>query len=106
MLELVTACKALPDFDTLQIVYPPSPTPSLQCRCHQGKRGLNRPSREQLKQSREEVEGLKDWAIECLENSKVGCREAEGRKRTTLRLIELSPDRPLLGSVEVEVYGV
>lgn len=106
VLELVTVCKALPHFDTFQIVYPPSPTPSSLCRCHQGMRSRRRPSKEQLKQMEQEVKGLKDWTIECLKKSKVRRQEGEGRKRTTLRVIELSPDRPLLGSVEVEVYEV
>ena len=54
--------------------------------------------------------GLKDWAISCLK-SETGSQEGERRKRTTLselRVIELSPDRPLLDSVElnVEVYEI
>ena len=55
------------------------------------------------KRSRDELGGLKDWAISCLK-SETGSQEGERRKRTTLselRVIELSPDRPLLDSVEL-----
>lgn len=97
VLELVIACKVLPDFDTLQIVHFP----------HRGRheaRDRNGNSREP-KRSRDEVKGLKDWMINCLK-SETGRQEEEGRKKTTLRVIKLSPDRPLLSSVEVEVYTV
>ena len=63
-------------------------------------------SREQLKRSRENVKDLKDWAINCLKRSKEGYRGGEERRSTTVRVIELSPDRPLLGSVDVEVCEV
>jgi hypothetical protein len=74
--ELVSACKALPDFDTLQIVHflgtPLSPS-----------------STEQWEQ---ELTGqVKDW-IDHLKKPRTRCREGEGRKKTTLRVIELSPD--------------
>ena len=101
----MTACKGLPDFETLQIVHIPSPTPSLVCNCKTGKRGCHKPSREQLDQTREEVRSLKKWTIECLK-SEVGYREGERRKRTTIRVIRLGPDRPFPGSVEVEEYEV
>ena len=103
VLELITACNALPDFDTLQIVHLPSPTPSLMgCGCNEGVRGRCKPSREQLNQTREEVKGLRDWAIDCLKKSEMG----EGGKRTTLRAIRLDRDHPFSGFVEVEVYEV
>ena len=50
---------------------------------------------------REYVEGVRDLAIGCLENSKLGCREGKGRKGVTLRVIELSP-RPRIGVVYPE----
>ena len=106
VLQLVIACKALPDFDTLQIVHSPSLTPGLPSRCHQGVRARHAHSGEQLKRSREDVKDLKDWAINCLKRSKGGCQEGEGRRGTTVRVIELSPDRSLLGSVDVEVREV
>ena len=52
------------------------------------------------------MKDLKDWAINCLKRSKGGCQEGEGRRGTTVRVIELSPDRSLLGSVDVEVREV
>ena len=98
--ELITACRGLPDFDTLQIVHLPSPTPSLICDCKKGVRGCHKPSREQLDQTKEEVRGLKKWAVQCLKKSEVGT------KKTTLRVIELGPDRPFPGSVQVKAYEV
>jgi hypothetical protein len=91
-LELVHACKALPDFDTLQIVHflgnPLSP--SLTDQWDQALR-----------------DQAKDW-IDCLKKTKMGCQEEVGRKKSTLRVIQLSPDLPMphLGSVKVEVYEV
>ena len=105
VLELITVCKGLPDFDTLQIVHLPSLTPSLICDCKKGMRGCHKPSGEQLDQTREEVKGLKKWAIGCLKKLEMECQEGEGRK-TTLRVIKLGPDRPFPGPVQVKVYEV
>ena len=105
MSDLITACRGLPDFDTLQIVHLPSLTPSLKCDCEMGMRGCHKPSREQLDQTREEVRDLKKWAVQCLK-SEVGCREGERRGRATMRVIRLGPDRPFPGSVEVKEYEV
>ena len=59
---------------------------------------------------REEVKGLKDCAIECFKKSNTGCQDGVKRKKTTLRVIELSSDRPhsrfQLGPVTVEEYEV
>ena len=64
---------------------------------------------------REEVEDVKGWATGCLQNAKTGPHKGGGKKKTTLRLIELSPvPRPgdgtllrfRLGSVKVEEYEV
>ena len=98
VLSLVVACKVLPDFDTLQIVHFPY-------RGRQEVSGYQGYSRERPKRSTDELERLKDWAISCLK-SETGSQEGEGKKRKKLRVIKLSPDRPLLGSVEVEVYEV
>ena len=106
VLGLITACRGLPDFDTLQVVRFPSPTPSLICDCKKGMRGCHKPSNEQLNQAREEVEALKKWAVDCLKKSEIGCQEGEGRKKTTLRVIELGPDRPFPGSVQVKADEV
>ena len=98
VLSLVTTCKMLPDFDTLQIVH-------FSYRGRQEVNGYQGYSGEQPKRSTDELERLKDWAISCLK-SETGSQEGEGKKRKKLRVIKLSPDRPLLGSVKVEVYEV
>ena len=104
--DLITVCKTLPYFDTLQIVHLPSPTPNLICDCKKGMRGCHKPSREQLDQTKEEVKALKKWAVECLKKSEAGRQEGEGKLKTTLRVIELGPDRPFPGSVEVKAHEV
>ena len=108
--ELVNACKALPDFDTLQIVHfllndnlPIS---------YDGATGYsNVPcTNERKQQLRERVKGVKDLAIDSLEKAKAECREREREKKTMLRVIELSPCLSLAGSyldsVKVEVFEV
>ena len=102
--ELVDACKALPDFDTFQILRLLVDTPPRRYAAR---------STEQWKRTlSEEVGGVKDWAVCCLK-AKTGCEEGGGRKRTTLRVIGLNSSlRPgedifrrfHLGSVKVEVY--
>ena len=113
MSELVDACQALPDFDTLQIVhYLPRPSPS--CRVDVPPRGYIIPSVGQQKQeSKEEVNGLKDWAMDCLRKSRTGCQEGEGRKKTMIKVIELGSyvraddlDTSHLDVLEVEEYEV
>jgi len=79
--ELIDACKALPDFGTLQIVHLALDKPPPRCWC--GRTGCGRlgPYTEERKwELREEMEGMKDWAIECLKRPKTG----EGRKEMTL----------------------
>jgi len=46
----------------------------------------------------EQVHGVKDLAMNSLRKAKPGCQEGERRKRTTFRLIELTPSGPLVGS--------
>ena len=112
--ELVTLCKALPDFDTLQIVYIPILPRSPICRC--GKLWCPRHplSVERDQASKNYIKPIKDWAMEYLERPRTECQEGEGsmgialrerlgdvklasskrsetgRKRTTLRVIKLA----------------
>jgi len=39
--------------------------------------------------SREQAEGVKDWALDCLKEPKTGC-DGDGRKKKMLRVVELS----------------
>ena len=110
-LELADACKALPDFATLQIVHFPVVTPLPMCGCGWMRYGSLGPSMERRRQVlREEVKGLKDCAIECFKKPNAGSQDGVRRKKTTLRVIELSSDRPhsrfQLGPVTVEEYEV
>lgn len=104
--EIVTACKTLPDFDTLQIVHFPSalPMPGASTRELYLKQTVS-----QLKRQRELARGrvrfIKEAAMIRLR------QEGEGgtRKKTTVRVIELRSDHPeriVLDSVEVEEYEV
>ena len=96
MSELVIACRALPDFDTLQILYFPTIAPYPICWC-----GNHGPPTEQWDQaSREQSEVMKDLAIATLKVPGAECQEGERRKRTTVRLIELTQAHP--GYVIVE----
>jgi len=107
--ELVNACKALPDFDTLQIAYFFFVTPLPSCACGRSGHGSSSiETREPWAEQRKQIsgtKGVKDLAIECLK-PKAECQEGERRKKTTLRIIELGSDshcRPLfLDSVKVE----
>ena len=108
--ELVIACKALPDFDTLQIVYFPSVKPLMMCGCYRMRYGIlwSEERRKRVLLLREEVECMKDWAMDCLRKPEAGCRDGEARKNTTLRVTELSPASSSvhLGSVRVKEYKV
>ena len=98
--KLVSACEALPYFDTLQIVHGYRPT-------YEEADFSVRRRRQVL---REHVDGAKDVAINCLKELDTGCREGEGRKKTTVRVVELVAGSPYpsfhLDSVMVEVYEV
>ena len=100
--ELVVACKALPDFNTLQIVRSiivPSP---LICRCGWGGCGSRMDSSEQSEQMLgKQTKDIKDWAIECLRKPEAGYREGAER-RSTLRIFKFSPGRPCHSSPKVE----
>ena len=106
-LDLVNACKALPDFDTLQIVrfIPTAPSPDY---ADAWTMSLS-PMRRWEWNLRERLKGVRDLAIDCLRKQKNGCKEGEGRK-TTLRVIELIPyfsvSASHLDSVVVEEYEV
>jgi hypothetical protein len=87
--ELVNACKALPDFDTFQIVH--------GCGLAYVEVG---PGEEQRRWVlRENVDGAKDLAINCLKEPETGYREGVGMKKTTVRVIEL-----LIGSSSPNFY--
>ena len=98
--ELVDACKALLDFDTIQIVhFLPGTGDRLEA--------MGIPSLEPSNQAlREEVKGVREEAIDCLNRLETGGQRGERRKK--LRVIELNPDYPRfhLGPVEVEEYEV
>jgi len=104
--ELANACKALPDFDTLQIVDFPLVSPPLVWmggRLIYGGSFIEGAREEQRKQLLR-MKAVKDSVMDCLE-PKIGCRE-EGRRQTTLRMIELGSDSHrspfYLDSVKVE----
>jgi len=98
-LGLVNACKELPDFDTIQIVY-------FLPRTNRGSIILPF-SGQQSQGLRGQVKGVTDLAIDCLKKLGTGGREGGGRK-TTMRVIELSPDHPMphLGPVKAEGHEV
>jgi len=85
MLELVNACRALPNFDTLQIVHfsLSTPPPTRECwpwQCG----GLASYTEGQKQALREQIQRVKDLAIDCLKEPEKGCQEG-GRKKTALR---------------------
>jgi hypothetical protein len=94
--ELVNACKALPDFDTLQIVYGCQP---MYWELYHSEI----PRRQTL---REHAGYAKDSAINCLREPETGCRERGGRKKITVRVIELVMGNHDPTSVRVEVCEV
>jgi hypothetical protein len=76
---LVNACKALPYFDTFQIVH--------GCRPTYNEADLD--ERQWRRALRERVGSARDLAINCLKEHKTECLEREGRRKTTVRVIEL-----------------
>jgi len=81
--ELIDACKALPDFGMLQIVHLALDRPPPRCWC--GRTGCGRlgPYTEERKRElREQMEGLKDWVINCLKRPKT--KTGEGREEMML----------------------
>jgi hypothetical protein len=58
---------------------------------------------------REDLGNGKDLVINCFKEPETGCREGEGRKKITVRVVELVGDPPpyaYLDSAKVEVYEV
>ena len=98
--ELIVACKALPDFNTLQIVCYRFVPPRLACWCGWGECDRHRSSSEPWDQVwGKQTKDLEAWVIDCLRKPTTGCRDGEGKKKTTLRAIKFSPGRR---SIEVE----
>ena len=71
--ELANACKSLPDLDTFQIVH----------------FALSDGCIRQLHALGENLGSAKDLVINCLKEPKTECREGEGRKKTTVRVVKL-----------------
>lgn len=107
--ELVDACKSLPEFNTIQIVHYLGELPHPPVTPEYGEmEDDSQPSADKWRQaSRDWVNDVKDLAIDCLKKREMGCREGEGRKRTTLRVIKLGryrlPGKHSRGSVRVEL---
>ena len=93
-LELVDACKAPADFDRLQIVHFLPRRPSLTWLNSWLGGQSDRDATQRDKALTEQLNGLKDWLIECLRKPDTGCQDGEGRKMTRLRVIKLGPDDP------------
>ena len=112
MVEVVDVCKELTDFDTLQLVHF-----SLSASGSGSGLGGESVSRLSLmnQASREQVESMKDWALDRLRKRRTGC-EWEGRKKRILKIVELNSSttgpgfphhtRPHLGPVKIEEYEV
>ena len=103
--DLADACKALQDFDTLQVARFPL-VPSLWCSCYEWPDCECGPfpryiGREE-QASEKEMRRLEKWAIECLKRPKIGCPDVAGR-RSVLRSIKFGSS---WRSVEVDEYEV
>ena len=82
--ELVKACKALPDFSTLQITYLTLPD-HLPCWCKWRGLGVTGSCTEAWdRMLREEVDGVRDLAVACLRVVRMGRQQGEGRKQPAL----------------------
>ena len=98
MLKLTVACKALQDFNTLQIVRLPMELPRPRCDCDWDCETLHLSSttRERWEELLERhVKDLGEWTIECLEKARPECLEGEERRRITLRTVEFSNHYPV-----------
>jgi hypothetical protein len=84
MSGLMNVCKALPDFDTLQIVHGFG-------RLHND---TDLSIRQRQQALREHAGCVKELAINCLEERETGWREREGRRKTTVRVVELTTSGP------------
>lgn len=109
MSELVVACKALPDFNTLQIVrLPNTPSPP---GCNSAGSYADfysvRPMEWWEQILKEHLKYLEDWTIDCLKKPKTGRLEREGRRWITLRIIEFGHDHyPSQRYARVKEYEV
>ena len=101
--KLVVACKALPDFGTLQIVRFPMFRPCLVCWYALQEHCNHIPPMEQQEQVLEkQTKDLEGWAADCLKKSRTVFQEGGKRKGTTLRVIKFPRGR----SVNVKEYEV
>jgi len=79
-------CKTLPNFDTLQIVHFSLTTPPPTCLCWPWQcGGLGSYTEPQKQVLREQIRCVKELAIDCLKELEAGCQQGEGRKKTALR---------------------
>ena len=100
MLELVRACRVLPNFDTFQIVYFPNFVPLQATSYRHGdvRVPMNTELPKQQRTARKEAKGVGDLLMECLKLAEM---------KATLRFIELESElsEPLyLDAVKVEEY--
>ena len=111
VLDVVTTCKALPNLDTIQIVYFPCEVPDI-FRGSDG-RWYDVGADPVWGFIREKLRHWTDTGVIRSRQSECGEGEGEGEgesgKKTTLRLVELGSDHPdtiVLDSVEVREYEV
>ena len=100
--ELIVACKAHQDFNTLQIVRLPMEPSPRTCMCDESCDCGSIPMTSWERMLEKHVKGVGEWAMECLEKARTGCLEGEGRKRITVRTVEFTSDHP----VKVKEYEV
>lgn len=97
--DLVGACRALPDFDTLQIVRFPISPPPLECFCPWpicdcpvfSMEGLEARTERLTKDLKRQMKDLEVWAMDCLEALNRRFREG-GRREATLEVIQFRED--------------
>jgi hypothetical protein len=97
--ELVNACNALPYFDTFQIVHGYRPM----------YKEVDLSLRRRRRKLRERVEGAGGLVTNCLGELETRCRQRDGGKTTTVRVIELAAgyrQNAYLDSVKIEEYQV
>ena len=104
ILELVSACKALPDFDTLQIVHYPVVPYTLTCWCKREGCDSHWPALDRWELALgQQTRDLQAWAMDCLKEPKTGLREGEGRKKIALKVIGFGPGCRSMGVEKYEV---
>jgi len=57
---------------------------------------------------REQMRGVKGWAVDYVTKPRAGCHDGGGRKATTVRVVELSRESSFshLGPVKIKEYEV